>query len=258
MKPIWLTSLDTSQNPVKQLMSTLKPYGLNIQGHFWKDDLKSMTWMAAVEHLTDPEIPVWMILASAADLKKPDTLFGLSMAAITVQAKRGSHFPVIILQAGTEPISESQLPTPLKQADILPASGAGLGAKLVAKAHASPKSALQEYFIDIHGNPQIGLWFEVRPASGSWPGIMFGVNDAEITFQATGPAGGLPDKSVLNYPVQGLKMNLGDTPYTAWATQNELSDATSYFVKVEGFPRSVLFGPYSEEDLADVYVLHLK
>ncbi|MEZ4579159.1 MAG: hypothetical protein R2875_14485 [Desulfobacterales bacterium] len=258
MKPIWLTSLDAAQDPVKQLMSALKPYGLDIQGHFWKDDLKNMAWMAAVEHLVDSNIPVWVILASAADLKKPDILYGLSMAAISVQAKKGIHFPLVILQAGPEPISEIQLPTPLKQADILPASGAGLGAKLVAKAHTSPKPAFHEYFVDIHGNPQIGLWFEVRPVSGSWPGIMFGVNDAEITFQAAGPAGRLPDKSVLNYPVQGMKINLGDTPYTAWATRNELNDATSYFVKVEGFPRSLLFGPYSEENLADAYVLHLK
>ena len=97
MKPIWLTSLDAVQDPVKQLMSTLKPYGLNIQGHFWKDDLKNMAWKAAVEHLVDSDIPVWVILASAADLKRPDILYGLSMAAIFCSAaKKGGHFPLVI------------------------------------------------------------------------------------------------------------------------------------------------------------------
>jgi hypothetical protein len=258
MKTIWLTSLGASQDPVKRLMSTLKTYGLDVQGHFWKDDLKNMAWMAAAENLADPKIAVWAILASAADLQKSDTRYGLSMAAISVQAKKGSNFPIIILHTGTDPVTADQLPTPLKQADIVPESGTGLGAKLVAKAHASPKPAFHEYFMDIHGNPQIGQWFEVRPVSGSWPGIMFGVNDAEITFQAAGPAGRLPDKCVLNYPEQGLKINLGDTPYTAWAAKNELNDATSYYVKVEGFPRSVVFAPYSEEDMADAFVLALK
>jgi hypothetical protein len=37
-----------------------------------------------------------------------------------------------------------------------------------------------------------------------------------------------------------------------------LNPETSYFVKVEGFPESILFGPYSTEEAADVYVIKLK
>lgn len=258
MKPIWLTSLGALPDPVTRLMTTLKTYGLDVQGHFWKNDLKNMAWMAAVENLADARIPLWTILTSADELRNPDIRYGLSLAAISIQAKKGSNFPIIILQTGAEPIEASHLPGPLKQADILPESGGGFGAKLVAKAHSSPKPTFGEYCMDIHGNPQIGQWFEVRPVSASWPGIMFGVNGAEIHFQAAGPAGRLPDKSTLNYPVQGLKINLGDTSYTAWAAQNELTAETAYFVKVEGFPQSILFGPYSEENSTEVYVLALK
>ena len=258
MKSIWLTSLGALPQPATRLITTLKTYGLDVQGHFWKDDLKNMAWMASVENLADPRIPLWAILASAAELRNPNIRYGLSMAAISVQAKKGNNFPIIIIQAGAESIDASQLPTPLKHADILLESIAGLGAKLVAKAHSSPKPASGEYHMDIHGNPQIGQWFEVRPLSAAWAGIMFGVNDAEINFQAAGPTGRLPDKSILNYPVQGLKINLGDTPYIAWAMQNELNDKTSCFVKVEGFPQSIIFGPYSEKNSADVYVLTLK
>ncbi|MBC2714099.1 MAG: hypothetical protein HF978_02215 [Desulfobacteraceae bacterium] len=258
MKQIWLTSLGSSQDPITSLMSTLKTYGLDVQGHFWKDDLKNMAWMAPIENLADPKIPFWTILASDNELRNPDIRYGLCLTALSIQAKKGIHFPIIILQTQSDLIDKDQLPTPLKGADILSASDPGLGAKLVAKAHTSPKPESSEYHMDIHGNEQIGQWFEVRPAKTSWPGIMFGVTDAEISFQAAGPAGCLPDKSVLNYPVQGLKLKLGETEYTAWATQNALNDETSYFVKVDGFPKSIIFGPYSEKEAADVYVLDLK
>jgi hypothetical protein len=58
--------------------------------------------------------------------------------------------------------------------------------------------------------------------------------------------------------MQGLKLQLGETEYLAWATQNELNAETSYFVKVEEYPRSIIFGPYSPEETADVFVVKLK
>ncbi len=258
MKAVWLTSLGSSQDPITSLMSKLKTYGLEVSGHFWKDDLKNMAWMAPIENLADPKIPFWAILASDSELNNPDIRYGLCLTALAIQAKKGIHFPIIILQDQSDLIGKDQLPTPLKGAEILSAADPGFGAKLVAKAHTPIKPGASEYHIDIHGNEQIGQWFEVRPVNASWPGIMFGVSDAEIAFQAAGPAGNLPVKSVLNYPVQGLKLNLGETEYIAWATQNDLNDETSYFVKVNGFPKSIIFGPYSEEEAADVYVLDLK
>ena len=53
-------------------------------------------------------------------------------------------------------------------------------------------------------------------------------------------------------------MNLGAKEYVAWAVQNELDDETSYFTKIDGFPESVLFGPYSSEDETEVHVVQLK
>jgi hypothetical protein len=258
MKAIWVTSLGASQDPVKQLMSQMKTYGLEVQGHFWKDDLAKMAWMAARESLVDAKVSMWGILGSDEELLAPDTLYGLSLLAITIQARRGLHFPVTILQTGGEPISAEQLSTPLKGTDVMLASDSGLGAKLVARVHKPPKPISSEYQLDIYGNEQIGQWFEVRPAQASWPGVMFGVAAAEITFHAVGPAGSLPHKTVLNYPMQGLKLEMGDKEYLAWATQNELNAETSYFVKVEGYPGSIVFGPYSTEQEADVFVVRLK
>jgi len=58
--------------------------------------------------------------------------------------------------------------------------------------------------------------------------------------------------------MKGLKLDLGEKEYIAWAAQNELNPETSYFIKVDGFPESILFGPYSTEEAADVFVIDLK
>ncbi len=39
MKTIWLTSLGSSKDAVNKLMSQMKTYGLEIDGHFWKDEI---------------------------------------------------------------------------------------------------------------------------------------------------------------------------------------------------------------------------
>jgi len=260
MKTFWLTSLEPSQSIVNDLMSKMKPYGIEIKGHFWEDELKKMPWMAAREDLTDPKISFWAILGSEEELLNPNLRYGLSLLAIIVQAKRGVNFPVVILQTHGSLVSTDQLPTPLKGADIFLSSDSGLGAKLVAKAHQTSKQISHEYFIDIYGNEQIGQWFEIRPFSSIWPGAMFGVFGGKIAFHGVGPSGKLPSKSVLNYPMKGLRLNLREKEYIAWAVQNELNAETSYFVKIDGFPESILFGSYSteESDEADVHVIELK
>jgi hypothetical protein len=258
MKTIWVTSLGSSQDPVKKLMSQMKTYGVEVTGHFWKDDLKKHSWREATDSIIDSKISMWGILGSDEELLSPDNLYGLSLLTITVQAQRGLHFPMMILQTQGDSISHEQLSTALNGADVMSVSDAALGAKLVAKVHAPAKPISSEYHMDIYGNEQIGQWFEVRPTGSSWPGVMFGVGGAEIAFHAVGPAGSLPKKTVLNYPMQGLKLEMGGKEYLAWATQNELNAETSYFVKVEGYPESIVFGPYSTEEAADVFVVSLK
>jgi hypothetical protein len=260
MKTFWLTSLGPSQDIVNDLMSKINTYGLKVTGHFWKDDLKQMAWTAAKDDLTDSKISFWAILGSEEELLNPDLRYGLSLLAITAQAKRGLNFPVVILQSHGTLISTDQLPTPLKGADIFLSSDSGLGAKLVAKAHGTSKQISHEYFTDIYGDAQIGQWFEIRPFSSTWSGAMFGVHGGEIAFHGVGPAGNLPSKSILNFPMKGLRLNLREKEYIAWAVQNELNAETSYFVKIDGFPESILFGPFPTEgeDETDVHVIELK
>lgn len=258
MKKLWLTSLGRSEDLVKKLISQMKTYGYEVDGHFWKDDLEQLAFMGARGELLDSKIELWGILASDEDLSKPTLRYGLSLLAIAVQAQRGLDFPILLLQTGEEPVSPKKLTTPLKGVDILTISDPGLGAKLVAKIHKPAGEISSDYHLDIYGTAQIGQWFEIGPETAFWPGAMFGVTGAEIIFHAVGSKGKLPDQSVLNYPMKGLKLKLGEKEYDAWAVQNELDAQTSYFIKVEGFPESIVFGPYSTEEAADVYVVKLK
>lgn len=255
MKTIWLSSLVSSESTVKNLISQLRAYGLEVKGHFWEDDLEKMAWSKPREELIKPDVTLWLILASKENLGNPSIRYGLSLLTITIQAKRGYSFPISILLAPGDPPPPETLPTPLKGFDFFSLTDPGMAAKLVANVHAPVKEIPPEYRLDVYGNPQIGQWFEVGPQASSWPGVMFGVAGGEIAFHAVGPKGSLPDQSVLHYPLKGLKLNLGGKEYVAWATQNELNSQTSYFVKVNGFPDSIIFGPYSTQEEADLYVV---
>ncbi|UCH22546.1 MAG: hypothetical protein JSU83_04775 [Deltaproteobacteria bacterium] len=258
MKKLWLTSVGRYEDLVQKLMSQMKTYGFEVNGHFWKDDLDQLAFLAVRDELLDSKIALWGILASDEDLSKPTIRYGLSLLAIAVQAQRGLDFPILVLQTGEEQLIPEKLTTPLNGVDVLTISDPGLGAKLVTNIHRPVGEISSDYRLDIYGTAQIGQWFEIGPESTSWPGAMFGVAGGEITFHAVGPKGELPSQSVLNYPMKGLKLNLGEKEYTAWAVQNELDAQASYFVKVEGFPESMVFGPYSTEEAADVFVVKLK
>lgn len=254
-----MTSLERSEEVVKKLMAQMKTYGLEVTGHFWEDDLEKMAWMKPRGELVDSKVVCWAILGADKDFQNPAYRYGLSLLAITVQAQRGLAFPIVFLQTGGATVVPETLTTPLKAVDVLMADSATLGAKLVAKVHGAPKEAIPtEYRLDLYGNEHLGLWFEVGPRQGSWSGGMLAVPDGEILFHGVGPKGSLPEKSVLNYPVEGLKLNWGDKEFTAWAVQNEMDADTSYYVKVKGSPDSILFGPYSLEEEAEVFMVALK
>lgn len=103
-----------------------------------------MAWMAAREELVDFKISMWGILGSRDELLEPDNRYGLSLLAITAQAQRGLHFPIMILQTQGESISSEQLSTPLKGAGVVSVLDSGLGAKLVAGVHKPAKPVSPE------------------------------------------------------------------------------------------------------------------
>lgn len=257
MKKVWITSLAQDESRVQTLMSLLQTYGLQPGGHFWLDDLAKMGWAGPREELAPKETVLWLIMGPAASLDQQSVRLGLSLLSLAVQADKGHAFPVLFLVTEGELAVES-LPTPLRGLEILPFASPTLGAKISARAGMPAKPLLIDYHLDLHAVPGIGLWFEAGPAKGhAWKGAMFGVAGGEIDSHAVGPLGHLPERAVLNYPSKGLKLQAGETEYTAWAVQNEMDDQSAYFVRVKGTPTAVVFGSFAESDAAEVFTLSL-
>jgi hypothetical protein len=257
MKAIWLSALKKDEAMVQQVISRYKRYGLQLQGHFWQNDNAKMGWLAARDELLDDSIGMWAILGSREALESSELRYGLSLLSLTVQARKGGAFPIVVLQTEGDPLTAEELPDPLRRALVLPADNAATPAKLVARAHAKTPSLPAAYHLDMVGNEQLGQWLQVYPAGQIWPGIIFGVDGGEILFQAVGPAGQLPQKTTLNFAMQGLQLEMGGQPFDAWAIRNEISSENAYFIKISGTPKTILFGPYSEEGEAEMYTLHL-
>jgi hypothetical protein len=258
MKKIWLSSLGSSNDEVQKTMASLQKYGLAVDGHFWQDDLNKMAWTAPRKEILDKNTNLWAIIASAEHLLSSSIRYGLSMLALTVQAAKGLDFPIIILRNAGEAITTDTLPTPLAACDIFDLNNPAYGAKIVARLHRQVKGPLPPYRLDVYGIPQIGQWFEIGPRDGTWSGALFGTSDAGPCLHTVGSSGQLPEKSILNYPQRGLEIELQGRKFTAWAVQNELNPESSYYVKVDGHPDSILFSSYSSAEEAEVFVLKLK
>lgn len=257
MKKVWITALAKDEENIAKLMSTMKQYGLAADGHFWVDDLKNMAWQVPAEELVKADTALWIIAGTAEELKTPSVGFGLSLLAMRVLAAKGQAFPLLF--ASTTGVSvEPDMPTMLRGAEIIALSNPTLGVKAVALANTPQKKIEKEYHLNVHGLPGIGLWFEAGPSSTfAWQGAMFGVHGGEIDFHGVGPANGVPERAVLEYAQKGLKIQLGDDEFTAWAVQNRLEENISYYVRVQGTPDRLLFGPYASTDEAEVHLVKL-
>ncbi len=255
MKNLWITALQRDTRKVDLVLSIARHYGLDGNGHFWTDDLKNLAWQGAVDPLTKPDTGLWVILVAPEDLEPQSVRYGLSLLALAVQGKQGVGFPIFIIN--TQPDKDfGRLPTPLAGAKILSIEEETLGAKLVAKANMPVKKLPADYRMDIHANPGYGVWFELGPSTGGeWAGALCGVHGGEVTAHGVGPAGELPQKTVLEYQMKGLALAVGDEPFTAWAVKNHLDDQTSYYVQIKDTPQALVFGPLSEEDELDAHVL---
>lgn len=255
-KKIWITALEKDEEKAKKIFQTVHQYGLETNGNFWIDDLEKMEWGGPAPELAAPETALWIVAGAKASFDKPSIRYGLALLASMAHSVKGHGFPILFVCWDGD-LDVSKLPTPLKSVEAV--KPALLGAKVAAKANIPPKKIAAEYRLDLYPIPGLGLWFEVGPAAGhSWQGVMLGAQDAEIDAHGVGPHGRIPDRCVLEYPMQGLKLQAGEREFTAWAVKNALSEGDSYYARVRGNPKALLFGEMSEADDAEVYILDLQ
>lgn len=256
MKKVWITALENDEKQVKRVLNMVKRYGLDGNGHFWADDLKNMAWLGPKEAILDDETALWILLGSNKNLETASVRYGLALLALTVRAAKGYGFPVLFVDTKGDTISDT-LPTPLRGMDIISIESSSLGAKMVARVNTPIQKIDLEYRIDIHAHPHFGVWFEIGPSSDNiWNGALLGVCGGEIDSHGVGNAGKLPQKTLLEYQMKGLKLTLGEREYTAWAVKNSIDGTHSYYVRAQGISKSIVFGSYTAEDEAQMNVIN--
>ena len=248
MKTVWISALKEDQPRVAAITQLLKRYGLDCKGHFWADAPEKMAWRLAADALQEARADTWLVLIDDEAIKKPSIRYALSLMAGALNQQRGLQFPIITLWNSTPP-ANAALPQLMRRADVLLESTSTWPAKIVAKVNMVAKTQFLDYRFDVLGDDRLGQWFEVGPVEGVWDGVVFGVTGegAEITFQAVGPKGVLPEKSTLEFAQEGMLIKAGENDFTARAVRNKVTPGESYFARVKGCPAAVLFMPYSDD-----------
>jgi hypothetical protein len=86
-----------------------------------------------------------------------------------------------------------------------------------------------------HLDERLGLWLEVGPGAGEvWDGFMLGVVAAEISAFGVGPCGTPPARTVLEYPLLGIRGDIRGEVYCGCAARNVLGHGEACFLRVEG------------------------
>lgn len=256
MKTVWISALTKNEARVAAVTAQLKRYGLQCQGHFWNDMPDKMSWQPALEAMTTARAELWLILADEIEMAKSTVRYGLSLLAATANVKRNASFPIALLWNSPAP-AMSTLPDLLQSALIIEETNPAWQAKIVAAANKPAKPTSLDYRFNVLGDERLGQWFELGPRDASWDGVLFGVSggQADIDFQAVGLKNGLPEKSIVEFAQQGLKLQAGGRDFTAWALRNQVDAASSYYVRVKGCPEAILFSPYPEQGELDATII---
>lgn len=260
-KKIWVTWLPGKENEaeLQQTIKALQMVGLEVSGSPWVDDLEKCEWTELTEMLSGEDSPdLWLMCGRSEDFNNARLRYGLSVCCSFLDFAHPSLKTFVqVIDGSVIP----ELPTLLQSSEVLSSDGAW-SAKVVAAAYGAPQAIVKtDFHSTIIAHSAIGQWFEVGPAEGEpeWEGAMFGVagDNCEVTFQAVGPRGQLPEKAVNEFPSQGIKAEIGEDEYTACALQNKISSTQSYYVKIKGFPQKIMFGGHPGTDQAAVNIITL-
>jgi hypothetical protein len=257
-KRVWITSMSKDKDTTTGLLQLGKKYGLAPDGHFWVDDVEKIAFQAPLDSLLAKETALWVISGTKKDLEKDSVRYGMSLLCLSLQHAKGIGFPIMFVTSD-DTLTLDDLPTPFKGCEILKTDNKSIGAKMTARANTPVKNIPSDYRVNIHANQGYGIWYELGPAKGqTWNGVLAGSLKAEVNAHGVGPKGDIPLKTTLEYQMQGLKLELGEDEYTAWAVKNTIDEDQSYYVRFADAPGSILFGQLpDEENEADFNLLKL-
>lgn len=264
-KCAWIINLGQDDASGLQVAAQLSAYGLKPRGQRWPKG-EDKAWMASAEEAAHQNASVVILMGTPEELADPATRRELSLFRLALQTNTGRPVNGMALEPGAGTTgSATDTPAPTESgrisllADWLTPAASGWAAKAVARAHA-PAAPRWPVRLGMHAHERLGAWLEVHPAPGSEAeGACVGVSGAgtNINFHAVGDAGALPERSVNEYELQGLKFDIGGLSFDAWALQNRISDSQSYFVRVEGLPDYLAIGTLPGGQLEEVHVVSL-
>ncbi|MCL1126468.1 hypothetical protein [Shewanella surugensis] len=247
-KTVWISAFDKNEETSKVTFNALHKYGLDVSGHFWPEYDDKKGWELPTEALKNAD--AWVILMSPSAFANEHNRFSLNLTLMQIRTLKGDGFPVFI--SGIEKADVAEELIYLSACEFV--NSAVLGVKLLsATAKVLPVSET-EYRLNCHAIMGIGTWFEVGPCPHSWQGAMIALEGAEIDAHGVGPSGKLPQKAILSYPYKGMKLEVDGTEFIGWGVENELAAGESYYIRIKGLPKSMLFGesPIKNEN-ADLY-----
>lgn len=256
-KCAWIINVGQNDTAAKAVAAQLAQYGLPAKGQAWTTG-ESDQWVASAHEAAQQNAAVVVLLGAADALNDPPLRRRLALFRLALQTLRGAAVNGITLVTGGGALESGGSRTGLLD-DWLTAADARWPARAVARAHApvSPKWPVR---LGMHAQERLGAWLEIHPTPGETArGALLGVSGegASISFHAVGPSGGLPERSVNEYELQGVTFEAGGLAFTAWGLQNLIGPGQSYYVRIEGTPDHLAIGTLPNGELEDVTLLSL-
>lgn len=260
-KCVWLIAWGEGVDPASQLIAgAARQYGLNVKGQHWPENEKQ-AWLASGIEAAAANAGIVLLVITHTLFAKPEVRRALALFRLFLQTRLGRHVDGFTMLQGPsvdQPVTSSHATAVLDDWLVLGPTDKW-AAKAVARMHAPGKSILPFRF-SVFAEERLGVWFELRPIRDALiQGCIAGVsgNNSKITFHAVGQAGHLPEKSVNEYELKGMKFEALGCEFEAWGLQNSLATDQSYFVRIDGEPQLLAVGPLPGGEVTEMDFVRL-
>lgn len=254
---VLLTILEANDALARAIGEEISRLGADCQAHFWQNEPERQAFAPVIRELEQARYGVWLIAGTAASWQRKSVRQGLALTALGAcqsRQQQGLAPLSILLSCNGGELTASDLPAPLAGAEL---ASRGLGARAVARLHAPQPARHLPCRLHVHALPGLGLWLECGPSAAPWQGALLGACGAAPDAHGVGQAGSIPSRSTLHSPVRGMRLEAGERDFTAWGVMNQLSPAESYYVRLDGLPDALVFGPFPQDDTPELHILSL-
>ena len=252
---VWIITVG-EVGPLSQIVASgLKTYGLDVQGQRWPVD-ESQAWLTSAQEAASSRAALVVLVVDPSLYQKADIRRGLALFRLSLQTRIDRLVDGFIVFQGPPPELElgvSNCHRVLEDWQVVDPETSWL-AKAVARMHV-PSKLGTPIKLGLHAHERLGVWFEIaRNPPIAQKGSVAGVSgeNVQIDFHAVGPKGRLPNRTVNEYEIQGMKFDYQGLSFEAWGLQNTLTEDESYYIRVEGEPSYISAGELPNGEMTEV------